>query len=56
MRISEAISQLKSLKAHCESMAKEPDSEIWKSDIKALDAGVFALVLIEGQGYETIGG
>lgn len=41
-----AIYQLESLRAHCQSMADgekdEPDS-IWRHDVAALDAGITAL-------------
>jgi hypothetical protein len=34
----------------------EPDDDIWDKDVEALDAGILALKLMEGRGYETIGG
>ena len=53
---ADAIYQLQSLRAHCQSMADgeadEPDS-IWRHDVAALEAGITAL---EISSYTTYGG
>lgn len=54
MKITDAINQLESLKEHCKDMAKS-DPDVWEDDVRALEAGIFALEMAKGQGYTTIG-
>lgn len=54
MKISDAINLLENFKELCKDMAKS-DPDVWEDDVRALEAGIFAMKLMKGQGYSTIG-